>query len=1076
VYGTNDKFFIGVAVDNDTYSSSTDRGYVTIRIVYTYGTGSITSPVVGKGDKPFDYYNKYTGSLKPLSYNYDATTGAVNTTTTFYKECNGEVSGRFNKVYVLPGSAEAQNYSNWQENYRTRMLMMQSSVKLAFREVSRDYRVGYSAINKVDESETVCRDGSGNILRQPAGRAGRGWTCAGAGGTMVTEFFNFLDIDDFTDAHKSAFYAKVDGATPAGGTPLRNALAYSGLYYGKKLASQASGGTRKDPIQHSCQRNFAILSTDGYWNNYTHPVGTVGLDGNNVGQVDKTWANPMDDNPNDQSNTLADIAGYYYDVDLRDTKWGNCTGALGTDVCTNNVPGNTGNSYESGGDASRKQHMTTFTLGLGVTGTLNFDADYLKLRNTGDFDKLVKGTLSWPKVKLDVDGSSELPAHVDDLWHAAVNGRGQYFSASDPDSVSRGLTTTLNQIKAVTGTASAASTSSLQPVAGDNDIFVAQFTTMDWIGDIVRFEIDELTGVIDTAPKWKARDELEKITWSARTIYYAGTAATAKVLQPFTYDKLALDGYAKYFDDFCGVLATSGGVTPGQCGGFTAAEKLTAGVGTTLVNYLRGEENKAIYRERKARLGDIVNASPLFVGKPNFRYSDSTYEAYKTAQAGRAAVVLAAANDGMLHAFDRLTGKELWAFVPTAVMPHLYKLADTSYPRRHRFFVDGSPNMADIKVGTTWKTIVVGGLNAGGRGYYALDVTDPTKPELLWEFTHANLGLTFGNPVITQKSDGTWVVVFSSGYNNVPIDGKGTGDGNGHLFVVNAANGAIMTGAPIPTTVSGTAAGTAADPSGLARINVWVEEETDNKATRVYGGDLKGNLWRFDINTNKALLLAKLKDAGGKSQPITTKPVLAIVEYNAVKYNVIYIATGRYLGLTDLKDNSVQSVYAIKDPEAETGYSDPLRSESFVLRKFIAGKDAQERPTRVLESGGNVNWADNVGWRVDFPVGGERVSVDPTLGLDRLYVGTNLPSDDACDIGGESFLYDFDMTTGEATASFVGQVLVQGLTLVQLTKGPSAGSIVVIITRSDGTLETKQGTIPSLSTNLRRTSWRELVE
>ena len=173
----------------------------------------------------------------------------------------------------------------------------------------------------------------------------------------------------------------------------------------------------------------------------------------------------------------------------------------------------------------------------------------------------------------------------------------------------------------------------------------------------------------------------------------------------------------------------------------------------------------------------------------------------------------------------------------------------------------------DIKVGTVWKTILVGGLNKGGKAYYALDITNPNTPKLLWEFTHANLGYSYGNPVITKNAAGTWIVAFSSGYNNE------TGDGKGRLFIVNANTGEEIVSGGIPTS-----AGSTTTPSGLAKINAWVEDATNNTATRFYGGDLLGNIWRFDYDglvepTNSALKLG-VAEVSSTPQPITTKPML----------------------------------------------------------------------------------------------------------------------------------------------------------------------------------------------------------
>ena len=144
--------------------------------------------------------------------------------------------------------------------------------------------------------------------------------------------------------------------------------------------------------------------------------------------------------------------------------------------------------------------------------------------------------------------------------------------------------------------------------------------------------------------------------------------------------------------------------------------------------------------------------------------------------------------------------------------------------------------VGDIYTGSAWKTILVGGLNWGGQGYYALDITDPNNPVALWEFTDANMGLTYGNPVITKRADGTWVVAISSGYNNT------TGDGKGRIYLINATTGALLTDSVRRPSVVGRS------PSGLGKINAWVDNAADNTAKRFYGGDMLGNLWRFDFD------------------------------------------------------------------------------------------------------------------------------------------------------------------------------------------------------------------------------------
>lgn len=785
---------------------------------------------------------------------------------------------------------------------------------------------------------------------------------------------------------------------------------------------------------------------------------------------------------NGSYNTLADVAAFYYENDLRTSALGNCTGGDGRDVCENNVPGTPlKDPYKSFGDSAHTQHMTTFTLGLGVSGSLKYDPNYVAMRS-GDFHDIVNVTKNWPNT---VAGANTT---VDDLWHAAVNGRGRYFSAGNPSALTAGLNTALASIETVIGSASAASTSSLQPVAGDNDIFVAQFTTKEWIGDVLKYTIDPNTGTIPKTITWSAQAQLEAADPTKRKIYYASAAASG--LAEFTYDNLSTDGLSGHFDKFCSLSGAGTGLTPSQCATLVSADVTLANDGKNLVNYLRGDQTMTYYRKRTKRLGDIINASPLFIGKPAFRYpnTEHNYQDFATAKAGRTAVVLAASNDGMLHAFDRTTGNELWAFIPSAVVPELHKLADENFMNAHQYFVDGSPQMGDIWDPTLneWRTIVVGGLNKGGRAYYALDVTNPASPSLLWEYSATNLGYTFGNPIITKRKDGTWVVVFASGYDNVTTaDGKYTGDGNGRLFVVDAVTGKDVISGGIPTLdADGNPVGSTSVPSGLARINSWVDDESDNTSLRFYAGDELGNLWRFDLDGNvapnkAALRLAQLqaKDDKGvtQPQPITTKPAVAMISYNGVNYPVVYVGTGSYMRVDDSKNTLVQSVYALKDPMADLPYGDVRVRNDVQVQTITAGFDNKQVPTR-SSTALPVDWGTKIGWRADFPVGGERVSVNPQLALDTLYVGSNLPKDEDCSVGGNSFLYQFNILTGASEGIYIGNVLVQGLTLVQLTTGANSGSIVSIITRSDGSLQTEVGDPPAVTGTLRRTSWRELVD
>lgn len=979
----------------------------------------------GNGDdaQQAAYYYKYTGAQPALSYEYNAD-GSVKTTTTFYKECNssiGSTPGKnvFTKITVP--AAEQQNFANWYSYYRIRIYMMKTAAGFAFKNLTspENYRIGFTthSYTGVDSSNS-----------------------------------EFLKLDDFCAqspgcTQRTSFYTKLYGASPSGGTPLRAALSKVGRMYAGQLLTGAD-----DPMQYSCQQNFAILSTDGFWN------GSAGykIDGTSaIGNQDGTAPTPMKDALN-KSDTLADVAMYYYETDLRTTA---CTGALGNDVCENNVPG-------TGKDTNNKQHMTTFTLGLGVDGSLKYAENY-ESGGSADYTALEQGTKNWP----DPTDAEDLH-RVDDLWHAAVNGHGTYYSAKTPDTLASGLSKALAGVSARTGAAAAAATSNLEPVAGDNYAYVGQYTTVKWDGEIQAREIDLTSGTLSETPVWSAQAKLDALATSdGRTIY----AVTGGVMKAFTSTNMGAEIAAHYFD--AGTTNPNGQLS--QYPLLSATDQAQA-TPQSIINYIRGLSEKEdqsgntyrLFRDREHVLGDIVNSQPVYAKKPPFKYSDDGYADFANDKATRQSAVYVGSNDGMLHAFNGDMGDEMWAFIPSAVLPYLYKLADKNYANNHRYYVDGPITIGDVCftppcTKTTWKTILVGGLNKGGRSYYALDITNPASPSLLWEFTtssDSDIGYSFGNPVITKRN-GTWVVIFTSGYNNT-----GPGDGKGRLYVVNAKTGAKLS--EIITDNAET------DPakSGIGKINNWVDDTfLDNTTQYVYGGDLEGNIWRFDIVAGTATQLTTLgKVAGAGAQPVTTKPELGEVKSAGVSYKVVYVGTGRYLGVDDISNTDLQSLYAIKDDLTNT-YGN-FRTEPDVVEQTMSGNDT----TRTITAN-EVKWDKAPGWFVDFDLSErERVTVDPKLQLGALAVATNIPDPNSCNIGGYSWLYFFDYKTGsyvttsegDVLGEKVGNALVVGLNVIRLPNGKT----VTIATTSDNKHPVFENPAAPPGDTAKRVYWRELVQ
>ena len=301
---------------------------------------------------------------------------------------------------------------------------------------------------------------------------------------------------------------------------------------------------------------------------------------------------------------------------------------------------------------------------------------------------------------------------------------------------------------------------------------------------------------------------------------------------------------------------------------------------------------------------------------------------------------------------------------------------------------------------------------------------------MLWEFTPADdpdLGYTYGAPVITRKADGTWVVLVTSGYYNGTVSGNPAinnspaGGGIGYLYVLDARTGTVLS--KISTGV-----GSAASPSGLAKIAAWNDEPIGNKAGPVYGGDLLGNVWRFDINAGTVLKFATLfsdgttpNTAGASPQPITTTPVLGSI----LGKRVVFIGTGKYLETSDLSTSQKQTQYAIKDDNATTTLVNPRTTlvQQFLINnpdgtatRLSSGTAAAGAATDIK----TVDFSSGRGWFVDFPDTGERVNIDSKLVLGTLLVPTVVPSNTVCSPGGFGWLNFFDYKTGGSISPLPG--------------------------------------------------------
>jgi type IV pilus assembly protein PilY1 len=579
------------------------------------------------------------------------------------------------------------------------------------------------------------------------------------------------------------------------------------------------------------------------------------------------------------------------------------------------------------------------------------------------------------------------------------------------------LNTSTSEISECSGTEAAVAVNSAK-LNTESVVYLSQFNTNRWEGNLFAFPIEnQATGKLGRVAKWDASSSLTGrnlatdprhiITFDATAIKPGGVA--------FEWAKLSTDMQNDLRTN------SSGGLDSNT-------------IGEARLDYIRGDRSNEGYgysfRNRVSLLGSLINSGPVFVGKPDlswpdaapFPEDDDAYSEFVMGDASsRQKMVYVGANDGMLHAFNDDTGEEAFAYIPGMVYSEvtnsgLHYLTNSNY--LHKYYIDLTPTLSDIFYSEKWHTILVGGMRAGGRGFYALDVTDPgvfsedkAEDVVLWEFTSdddPDLGYSFSRPFIGLTNAGTWVAIFGNGYND-------TGSGEAQLFIVDIEKGIDGDWASSDYKKITTGVGTTENPNSLTTPALG---DLDGNGTidRVYAGDLAGNMWVFDLSDSNSKNWASAYTSGAspeplfttpKNQPLTAKPVLAShpSQPNSASSEpniLVYFGTGQYLVNDDKKSTNTDSFYGVWD-RGDFG----LDQSDLVQQTF----DTSYTSNRVLTRN-FVDYALDHGWFFDFPIEGERSVTSPMVRTDTIFFNTYVPEDDPCSTGGFGFKFSVDMTTG----------------------------------------------------------------
>lgn len=604
---------------------------------------------------------------------------------------------------------------------------------------------------------------------------------------------------------------------------------------------------------------------------------------------------------------------------------------------------------------------------------------------------------------------------------AQLGGTTSTYLASDQAAVNTAFAKITNDIAARTSAGSAVALNSGALTTG-SEAYQGRFNSADWSGQLLAYPLDS-TGAPQSTPRWDASVQLNAQNWNTgRKIFtYKASAALGSRGIPFRWPaNAAAPGATELDPSMVAALNRNGS---GSADGY----------GSQRLNYLRGDFSRElrvctncaapVFRSRPVSvLGDIVNSAPAYVKGGDQYVRDAVeaaaYTTYRQARAAMTPLVAVGANDGMLHVFNASTGNEVFAYVPSLVASQLSALTETTFT--HQYNVDGSPVARDVYYGGAWHTVLVSGLGAGGKGLFALDLTDPTQfaestasSVVRWEISGSDgdVGHLVQQPLITRMKNGRWMAILGNGYNST--------NGRAVLLLVDIETGAI-------TRIS-TQSGSTSSVNGLSGV-VAVSSANNGVADIVYAGDLAGSLWKFDLSSTDS---TQWKVAYGNTsspkelfstasgQPITAR--IDVTPHPSGGYLVTF-GTGRYLDTGDNAAGSAQALYGIWD-NGSTVQANQLTTQSVLGTGTGPDGRSYRFTTHAVGAASPTYTGDNTitrtdflankrGWVLNLPTSGERIVTQTAVRAGKVVVSTMIPTAVACTYGGDGWVMEVDAVTG----------------------------------------------------------------